>query len=161
MMNKWTHLDEKGKINMVDITEKPVSYRKAVARGEIKIKKQTTQAISENQIEKGNVLATARIAAIEAIKNTPNQIPLCHNIPITDTEIGFNVKKKKIEVKTTVKTTSKTGVEMEALNGLTTALLTIWDMVKSREKDKDGQYPHTKIDDIKVLEKVKKTKNDA
>lgn len=160
-MTEWTHLDEEGKINMVDITEKPESFRKAIAQGEIKLKKQTIEAIKKDEIQKGNVLATSKIAAIQSIKNTPNQIPLCHNIPITDIKINFQLEKKRVKAKATVKTTSKTGVEMEALNGVTTALLTIWDMVKSREKDKNGQYPHTKINEIEVLEKKKETKNDS
>lgn len=154
-MNEFTHIKE-GKINMVDITDKPNSYRIAVAEGKIKLKKETINAIKKQDIEKGNVETTAKIAGIQAIKNTPNQIPLCHNIPITDSEIKIKPKKETIEIKVTVKSTSKTGVEMEALNGASTTLLTIWDMVKSREKDKNGQYPETKITDVGVTKKIKK-----
>ncbi len=158
-MGKWTHLDEKGKVDMVDITQKKVSFRKAEAQGEIKLKKETIKAIKQEKIHKGNVFVTAKIAAIQAIKKTSENIPLCHNIPITDIKINFRTQNQKIKAKTSVKTTSKTGVEMEALNGLSTALLTIWDMVKSKEKDEKGQYPKTKIENIEVTKKMKKNRN--
>lgn len=155
-MKEFTHLDSDGKIDMVDITDKKDSFRKTIAQGYIKLKKTTIKAIKEDEIQKGNVYATSKIAAIQSIKQTPNQIPLCHNIPITDIEVDFKTTEKKITTQVTVKTTSKTGVEMEALNGVSTALLTIWDMVKSKEKDNEGNYPQTKISEIKVLEKKKK-----
>jgi len=151
---KLTHTNGES-IHMVDITPKPITKRTATATGEIHLKKDTIKLIKEKRIEKGNVLATAQIAAINAIKNTWNIIPLCHPLPITNAKIKFKILNNKITVKVTVKCDSKTGVEMEALTGASIALLTIWDMVKSIEKDEKGQYPHTKISNIKVVEKKK------
>ncbi|MCD6301671.1 MAG: cyclic pyranopterin monophosphate synthase MoaC, partial [Staphylothermus sp.] len=97
------------------------------------------------------------IAAIQAVKKTPELIPLCHNIPITNVKVEYEfLGEDKIKVRVRVKTTSKTGVEMEALTGVALALLNIWDMVKKYEKDEKGQYPETWIEYIKVIEKIKK-----
>ncbi|MDD3454915.1 MAG: cyclic pyranopterin monophosphate synthase MoaC [Methanothermobacter sp.] len=153
-MMKLTHTREES-IHMVDITSKPITERTATAEGEIHLKEDTIRLIKEKRIEKGNVLATAQIAAINAIKNTWNIIPLCHPLPITSTKLKFKILDDKIIVKVTVKCNGKTGVEMEALTGVSVALLTIWDMVKSIEKDEKGQYPHTRISNIKVVEKKK------
>ena len=108
-----------------------------------------------NNIKKGNVLTTAQIAGINAIKNTSNLIPLCHPLSISNIEIEFKIKKYEIISTATVKTTGQTGVEMEAITGVSVSLLTIWDMVKSVEKDEDGQYPDTHISNIKVIKKEK------
>lgn len=151
---KLTHTHEES-IHMVDVTSKPITRRTATAEGEIRLKEDTIKLIKEKRIEKGNVLATAQIAAINAIKNTWNIIPLCHPLPITSTKLKFKILDDKITVKVTVKCNGKTGVEMEALTGVSVALLTIWDMVKSLEKDEKGQYPHTRISNIKVVEKKK------
>ncbi len=142
---------------MIDVTLKPESYREATASGRILLKRSTIKAILEKRIEKGDVLQAASIAAIMAAKNTPQIVPLCHPLPLTSVETSFEVGENHIEAKVKVKTTAKTGVEMEALTAVTAALLTIWDMVKSYEKDSTGNYPTTRIQDIKVEEKVKKT----
>ncbi|GBF35875.1 cyclic pyranopterin monophosphate synthase MoaC [Methanofervidicoccus abyssi] len=149
-----THVDEKG-VKMVDISDKEDKNRVCIARGFIKLKPSTVEAISKGEVIKGDVLTTAQVAAIMAVKNTPSIIPLCHPIPITGVDVKFKTKKDGIEVEVKVRTTYKTGVEMEALTGVSVALLTIWDMVKSIEKDKNGQYPDTEIDSIKVVSKKK------
>ncbi len=150
----FSHLSDKG-VKMVDITSKEVTVRTAVAEGEIKLKKETIKLIKQNKITKGNVLTTAQIAGIQAVKKTPNMIPLCHQLPINKADIEFDLKNESISVTCTVKTESKTGVEMEALTGVSVALLTIWDMVKSNEKDSSGQYPDTEIGPIRVIKKEK------
>jgi len=158
-MTNFTHYDvEEKDINMVDISGKGDVFRRATASGKIKLREETIKAIKEGEVEKGDVLTTAKIAAIEAIKDTPSIIPMCHPIQITGSDVGFEVENNSIKAEVTVKTTGKTGVEMEALTGLSVSLLTIWDMVKSAEKDNDGQYPKTKIYNIKVTEKIKDEK---
>lgn len=143
------------RVSMVDITEKPVVYREATARGFIRLRKETIEAIREGRVPKGDVLNVARTAAIQAVKRTWDLLPLCHPIPITSVSVDFNVREDGVEVTVTVKATSKTGVEMEALTGASIALLTVWDMVKALEKDEEGQYPYTSIQEIKVVEKIK------
>ncbi len=101
------------------------------------------------------MLTTAQIAAIQAVKNTPQMIPLCHTIPISGVEVEFKVTDNHIEAMVSVSSTGKTGVEMEAITGVSVGLLTIWDMVKSVEKDEHGQYPSTSISDIEVIKKEK------
>lgn len=150
----FSHSSDKG-VKMVDITSKNITVRTATAEGEIKLKKDTINLIKKNKITKGNVLTTAQISGIQAVKMTSNIIPLCHELPINKVEIDFDVKRESIRVICTVKTESKTGVEMEALTGVSVALLTIWDMVKSNEKDGSGQYPDTEISQIKVTKKEK------
>ena len=150
----FSHSSDKG-VKMVDITSKNITVRTATAEGEIKLKKDTINLIKKNKITKGNVLTTAQISGIQAVKMTSNIIPLCHELPINKVEIDFDVKRESIRVICTVKTESKTGVEMEALTGVSVALLTIWDMVKSNEKDNSGQYPDTEISKIKVTKKEK------
>lgn len=150
----FSHSSDKG-VKMIDITSKNITVRTATAEGEIKLKKDTINLIKKNKITKGNVLTTAQISGIQAVKMTSNIIPLCHELPINKVEIDFDVKRESIRVICTVKTESKTGVEMEALTGVSVALLTIWDMVKSNEKDGSGQYPDTEISQIKVTKKEK------
>ena len=142
---------------MVDVTLKPDSYREATASGRILLKKSTIRAILEKRVEKGDVLQAASIAAVMAAKNTPQIVPLCHPLPLTSVETSFKVGEDHIEARVKVKTTAKTGVEMEALTAVTAALLTIWDMVKGYEKDSTGNYPTTRIQDVRVEEKVKRT----
>ena len=151
----FSHIQD-DRAKMVDISDKPEVSRRAVAEGEIKLKPETIDAIRNGKIEKGAVLETARIAAILAVKNTPSTIPMCHQIPITGIDVRFDVGTDIINATVEVKSIGKTGVEMEALHGVNIALLTIWDMVKSVEKDKTGNYPFTKILNISVLEKSKK-----
>jgi cyclic pyranopterin phosphate synthase len=115
------------------------------------------KAIREGTVVKGNVLSTARVAATLSVKNTPSLIPMCHSIPISAITVDFFEGEGFIESTVRVKSTGKTGVEMEALVGVSIALLTVWDMVKSAEKDAAGQYPVTCIQDIRVIEKCKGT----
>ncbi len=140
---------------MVDITLKEPVYREAIASGKIMLKPETVKMIREKTVEKGDVESVASIAAILAVKNTPQILPLCHPIPITAVNVNFNYGEDYVEVTVTVKTKAETGVEMEAITGVASALLTVWDMVKKYEKDERGQYPTTKITDIMVLSKTK------
>ena len=151
-----THVDEKG-VKMVDISNKRDIGRTCIAKGYIKLKPSTIEAISKKEIIKGDVLTTAQVAAIMAVKNTSNIIPMCHPLPISSVNVEFKLHRESIEVQIIVKTIYKTGIEMEALTGVSTALLTIWDMVKAIEKDKNGQYPYTEIYGIKVLSKIKES----
>ncbi len=140
---------------MVDITEKPPVFRTATAAGSILLQEATIEAIKSGQVKKGDVLTTARLAAILAIKDTPRLIPLCHQIPITGLEVNFEIEERRVRVMVTVTSVGKTGVEMEALTGVAVALLNVWDMVKYLEKDETGNYPETEIDEIMVIEKRK------
>ena len=135
-MNKLTHFDDDGKAVMVDITEKNVTERTAVATGEIVMNRETLEAVKKGNIKKGDVLGVARIAAIMAAKQTHSLIPMCHNILLTNAKIEFSFDDdgNKIFIKSTVKTTGKTGVEMEALTMVAIAGLTIYDMCKSMDK---------------------------
>ena len=135
-MDKFTHFDDDGKAVMVDITEKNVTERTAVATGEIVMNKGTLEAVKKGNIKKGDVLGVARIAAIMAAKQTQSLIPMCHNILLTNAKIEFSFDDEgnKILIKSTVKTTGKTGVEMEALTMVSIAGLTIYDMCKSMDK---------------------------
>jgi len=142
-------------VRMVDIESKPSVSRVARASGFIRLKPETLQKIKAGEVPKGDVLVVAQTAAILAVKRTPELIPLTHKITITGTDVIFKSEKQGIRVEVEVKSTGQTGVEMEALVGVTGALLTIWDMVKSLEKDEAGQYPTTSIEDIRVLKKVK------
>lgn len=154
MEKHFTHIED-GRARMVDVSEKADVPRLARARGEIVLTEETIKLIKTGNVEKGNVLATARIAAILAVKKTPETIPMCHQIPITGIDVDFEIEDKIISAVVEVRTVGKTGVEMEALTGVSTALLTIWDMVKSAEKDESGNYPNTSIRNIRVLEKHK------
>ena len=154
---KFSHI-EGDKARMVDISSKEEVSRRAIASGEIQLKPVTIEAIKNKQIIKGSVLETARIASIMAIKNTSYVIPMCHQIPITGIDVQFDLGYDNVKVTVDVRTIGKTGVEMEALQGVSVALLTIWDMVKSVEKDETGNYPFTAIKNIIVLEKIKEQK---
>lgn len=151
----FTHVDDQGSVQMVDIGGKPSTVRRAVAAGEIQLAPATIEAIRENDIGKGDVLATARIGAIRAVKHTWEGIPMCHQIPITNIEVNLTVRDAAIDIEVTVETVGQTGCEMEALEGVTTGLNVVWDMVKSAEKDDAGQYPNTVITGVRVLEKEK------
>ncbi|MCW4015330.1 MAG: cyclic pyranopterin monophosphate synthase MoaC [Candidatus Bathyarchaeota archaeon] len=141
---------------MVDVTAKPEVYREAKAKGTIKLRPETIKRIRNGKIEKGNPFEVAKVAAILAAKNTSSLIPLCHPLPLTGVEIDLKtVGDSKVEAQATVKTRAQTGVEMEALVAASTALLTVWDMTKQYEKNKDGQYPSTSIQDLHVVNKVK------
>lgn len=154
MSKEFTHLTDSG-VHMVEVGDKINQKRKAIASGKIQLTKETIDMIRNEEIKKGNVLTTAQIAGIQAVKNTSSIIPLCHQLNLTGIEIDFEVKKTEIIAICTVNMAGKTGVEMEAITGVSVALLTIWDMVKAVEKDENGQYPDTKISDIQVLKKEK------
>lgn len=140
---------------MVDITEKPPLFRRATASGTIRLRESTIQAIIAGKVKKGDVLTTARLAAILAVKETPRLIPLCHPIPITGLDVFFDLEGGRVRATVTVTSVGKTGVEMEALTGVGVALLNVWDMVKYLEKDEAGNYPETEIEEIRVLQKRK------
>lgn len=142
-------------MGMIDITGKSVVLRQAFASGRIELSLGTIKKIKEKDIKKGDPLAVAEVAAINAAKETWLLIPHCHQIPLNTIDLTFSIGDNFIEATCFVKAEAMTGVEMEALVGVSIALTTIWDMVKYIEKDKNGQYPHTKIADIKVLKKIK------
>lgn len=148
-------------VKMVDVGEKPPILRVAVAGGSIKLKSKTIDLIKSNSIEKGDVLAVARVAAIQAVKRTAESIPLCHPIPVDHVSVEFMIGTDRIECTVRVSAVAKTGVEMEALCGVSAALLTIWDMTKKYEKDERGQYPETFIREIRVLNKYKGEQSNA
>ena len=141
---EFTHLTDSG-VHMVEVGDKPDQKRRAIASGKIFLDKNTIQLIENEDIKKGNVLTTAQIAAIQAVKNTSSIIPLCHPLALSGIEVDFEVKDGEIIVICAVNTFGKTGIEMEAITGVSVALLTIWDMVKAVEKDEFGQYPDTRI----------------
>jgi len=140
---------------MVDISEKPTNRRVAEAEGKIWLRSETIEKILNGHVEKGDVFSAANIAGILAAKRTWESIPLCHFIPLSQVDMSFSFGEGFVRVTCQVMGNYKTGVEMEALVGVSIGLLTIWDMVKYLEKDDDGQYPHTKIGEIRVLKKKK------
>jgi cyclic pyranopterin phosphate synthase len=158
LKKEFTHIQDDRAV-MVDIGNKDIVTRKALASGEIILGKDTIEMIRTGSVEKGNVLSTARVAAILAVKRTPEMIPMCHQIPITSVDVDFDIGDERVSTVVEVRSMGRTGVEMEALTGVSTALLTIWDMVKSAEKDETGNYPHTCIRNIKVVEKIKGDQN--
>jgi cyclic pyranopterin phosphate synthase len=134
-MAELTHIDSKGEARMVDIGQKGDTVRVAVAKGKVVMKAATLEQIKSASLKKGDVLAVARVAGIMAAKRTPDLIPLCHLILIDDIAIEFDLSRSdSIEIATTVKSTGKTGVEMEALVGTSVAALTIYDMAKSVDR---------------------------
>jgi len=133
---KLTHLDSHGQASMVDVSTKPVVLREAVARGEIRMQRGTIALIQTNNVAKGNVLATARVAGIQAAKKTGELIPLCHPLPITHCEVNFDIPRgrDRIVITASAKIAAQTGVEMEALTAVTVAALTIYDMCKAVDR---------------------------
>jgi len=154
--DELTHTTDSGEVRMVDVGAKPDTNRRAVARGELRLTPSTVAAVAADEIGKGDVLATARVGAVQAVKHTWETIPMCHQIPITNVDTDFAVGDDRIELTVAVETTGKTGCEMEALEGVTTGLNVVWDMVKAAEKDADGQYPDTGISGVEVLDKTKR-----
>lgn len=151
---RFTHIQD-GKARQVDVSDKPSVFRRATAEGSIELRAETVLAIKAGSIEKGNVLNTATVAAVLAAKQTPYIIPFCHQIPLMSITVDYSVDDTEIKAIVEVKSEGKTGVEMEALTGVTVALLTIWDMVKSMEKDETGNYPVTTLSSVRVVEKHK------
>lgn len=142
----------------VDISNKKNVKREALAQGEIILKKETIDRIKANTIEKGDVVSSAKLAAIHGVKQTPNMLTYCHPIPILGVKPTFDyVSDERIKITVMVKTEGKTGCEMDALNGVTNSLLMIWDMTKMYEKDEDGQYLTTRIENVSVVKKYKGT----
>jgi cyclic pyranopterin phosphate synthase len=131
-----THVDEEGRLQMVDVGTKPDTERVAVARGEIAMRPETLRLIVEKGVPKGDVLAVAQVAGIMAAKRVPELIPLCHPLLITKVDIEFRIDEaaSRIEITATVRSTGKTGVEMEALTAVSVAALTIYDMAKAVER---------------------------
>src|SRR5437660_12617781 len=147
-MDRLSHIDGDGRAQMVDVSAKPMSTRAAIAKGKIKLQRKTLDLISKDRIAKGNVFATARIAGIQAAKQTANLIPLCHTLPLGEIKIDIVTSNEGAEVKCAAQTVAQTGVEMEALVGVTVALLTIYDMCKAVDKE-------MQISDVRLLEKIK------
>ncbi|MCL5804113.1 MAG: cyclic pyranopterin monophosphate synthase MoaC [Candidatus Thermoplasmatota archaeon] len=140
---------------MIDISDKKEVAREALASGFIHLSEESLKAITEGTVKKGDVLATAKVSGVMAAKHTPDIIPFCHPIPLQKIDVSFTIHKGGIEAKCLVKASYRTGVEMETLACVSSALLTIWDMTKYIEKDETGNYPDTKITDIQVIRKVK------
>ena len=153
-MKRLTHIGTDGRAQMVDVSAKPMSKRRAVAAGKIRLQRETLDLIASNQIAKGNVLATARIAGIQAAKQTAQLIPLCHPLPLGDVKIDVVTSNNGAEVRCTAQTIAQTGVEMEALVGVTVALLTIYDMCKAVDKE-------MQISGVRLLSKTKQTVHSA
>ena len=149
MTDKLNHFDSKGNAIMVDVTEKNVTERKAIAKGKIFVNDETYKRILDGNMTKGDVLGVARIAGIMATKKTSDLIPMCHPLMLTKSQIDFefNEEEKSITAISTVKLSGKTGVEMEALTGVNVALLTIYDMCKAIDKS-------MVISDIHLVEKT-------
>jgi cyclic pyranopterin phosphate synthase len=135
-MRGLTHINAAGEARMVDVSAKPVQLREAVARGEIRLLKETLKLIESQAIAKGNVLATARVAGIQAAKKCSELIPLCHPLPITHCEVNFEIPKSgdRVIITASAKIAGQTGVEMEALTAVSVAALTIYDMCKAVDK---------------------------
>jgi cyclic pyranopterin phosphate synthase len=142
-------------MGMVDVTQKPVVKREAEAAGRILLSASTIQKIDAGLIRKGDPFQVAEIAAMSAAKQTHSLIPHCHQIPLDTVQVTFEVTDEFVEATCLVRAQARTGVEMEALVGVSMALNTLWDMVKYLEKDDKGQYPSTQITNIRVLRKEK------
>ena len=148
-MKRLTHIAADGRAQMVDVSAKPLSARTAIAEGRIVLAKETVTLIRQNEIAKGDVIATARLAGIQAAKRTAHLIPLCHTIPLSEVKIDIELAKNAATVRCTARTVAQTGVEMEALTGVTVALLTIYDMCKAVDKEME-------IGEVRLVEKTKR-----
>ena len=148
-MKKLSHINSKGKAEMVDVSVKEISTRTAEAYAEVKVSKEVFNAIKNNSVKKGDVLSIAKFAGIQAAKKTSELIPLCHNIFISkiDVKLKLNLQKKTVEIKSFAKTTAQTGIEMEALTAVSVAALTVYDMCKAIDKSMI-------ISEIKLLSKT-------
>ncbi len=144
---------------MIDISDKKVVFRDAMATGTIHLKTDTIAKITSGEVKKGDVLETAKIAGTMAVKNTSGSIPYCHPVPVSAINYEFKINRENIESLCQVRAIYRTGVEMEAINGVLTSLLTIWDMVKYLEKDDNGNYPETSISNVHVVYKKKEEIN--
>jgi len=147
-MDRLSHIGSDGRARMVDVSAKPMSIRTAIAKGRIKLQRRTLDLISKDRIAKGNVFATARVAGIQAAKQTAHFIPLCHTLPLSDVKIDIVANRSGAEITCTPRTIAQTGVEMEALTGVAIALLTIYDMCKAVDKK-------MQITDVRLVKKTK------
>ncbi len=136
MENGLNHFDDRGNAIMVDVTGKEVTHREATASGKIRVSRPVMDAVLAGTVKKGDVLGVARVAGIMAVKRTSELIPMCHPLPLTGCSVDFEIDEERLEIKAvcTAKTDGKTGVEMEALTGVSAALLTIYDMCKAIDK---------------------------
>ena len=141
-----SHVDESGAARMVDVSDKPVTARSATARGRVEVSSRVVELLRGEGVPKGDALAVARIAGIMAAKRTPDLVPLCHPLAISGVDVGLDVVEDAVEISATVRTTDRTGVEMEALTSVTVAALTVIDMVKAVDK-------HARITDVEVVAK--------
>jgi cyclic pyranopterin monophosphate synthase len=148
-VKRLTHIGADGRAQMVDVSAKPLSIRMAVAAGKIRLRRETLDLISKDQIAKGNVFSTAQIAGIQAAKQTAQLIPLCHTLPLGEIKIDIVTSDNFAEVKCTARTVAQTGVEMEALTGVAVALLTIYDMCKAVDKE-------MQISNVRLIDKTKR-----
>jgi len=148
MEKRLSHIGGDGRAQMVDVSAKPMSARTATASGKILLDGKTVELIRKNKIAKGDVIATAKIAGIQAAKRTAHLIPLCHTIPLSEVKVDIELLNDAAEVQCTARTVAQTGVEMEALTGVAVALLTIYDMCKAV----DAQM---RISEVRLLKKQK------
>jgi len=150
-LKRLTHIAANGQARMVDVSAKPVQLREAVARGELRLHERTLGLIESHAIAKGNVLATARVAGIQAAKKTGELVPLCHPLPITHCEVNFQFPKSRdrIVITASARIAAQTGVEMEALTAVSIAALTIYDMCKAVDKT-------MRVTDVKLVSKTKR-----
>lgn len=148
MPEKLSHIDSSGRAHMVDVSDKPARDRVAIARGQVRMKRETLDAIRAGELKKGDVLGTAQLAGVMAAKRTADLIPLCHPLALTQIEVELSLDEDLpgIQVAATVRSTGKTGVEMEALTAVSIACLTVYDMAKSAEKTMH-------IENIRLIEK--------
>jgi cyclic pyranopterin phosphate synthase len=145
-------------LRQVDISRKQVVYREATATGRIKLRRETIDLIRKGKLEKGDPIALASAASVLATKQTPSIVVLAHPLKIEQTEPKITIGRDWVDVTVKVAAHDKTGVEMEALTAVAVGLLNIWDVVKSHEKDSEGQYPTTSIQSIRVTRKVKRAR---
>ena len=145
-MSELSHVDESGAVRMVDVGAKPLSRRRAVARGEVRLAPETVRRLRE--LPKGDALTTAQLAGIMAAKRTSELIPLCHPLPLSHVEVTLVVHDDRVEITAAAETTAQTGVEMEALTAVSVAALTVYDMCKAIDKEMT-------IGEIRLVEKTK------
>ena len=143
------------------IHDKPIVYRRAVAVGRLRLKPSTVRVIRAGRVEKGAVGPTAELAGLLAMKRTPELLPHCHPIPLTGSRVEVRVRPDGVEVEAEAEAIYRTGVEMEALTGVSIALLTVWDMVKYLEKNARGNYPTTRLGPVRVVVKEKSSMRSA
>ena len=143
----FTHFNKQGRARMVDVTDKPPSYRSATAAGTVRMLPSTVEAIRTGGVPKGDVLAVAQVAGVMAAKRTSDVIPMCHPLSLTGVDLRFTLREDAVDIEATVRCKGETGVEMEALHAVSAAALTVYDMCKALQKD-------MVVSDIRLLEKT-------